>query len=106
MVTEPNLRRDFLASASAGLLKMSCMYPLDTIRARTQVQRRYEHVSRGYQSPLLVTRDLLRNEGMMAFFKGFRVSTSAVFDVKRYSYMSIYDNDNAMGLLLTETRSP
>ena len=55
----------------AGLSQITCTYPLDIIRTRMTLDN---HMTTNYNNYFTCTRNVLRNEGLSAFYKGFPVS--------------------------------
>jgi hypothetical protein len=62
--------RSVVAGALAGLLSDGVVHPIDTVRARLQVQAMHQTTT-AYTSATQALRAIIRNEGFLALYKGF-----------------------------------
>jgi solute carrier family 25 carnitine/acylcarnitine transporter 20/29 len=63
-----------------GMTSWACIYPLDVVKSRIQEN------TGNYQSISKVTLDILRREGVSAFFKGFSVAMARAFWVNGVTF--------------------
>ncbi|EME31102.1 mitochondrial carrier isoform 1 [Galdieria sulphuraria] len=71
-VLSPNLSRIAVASGLSSLLSSITIYPLEVIRSRIQVQN--AQTKNGYRGIMDCISRMLRQEGLLAFYKGMGTS--------------------------------
>lgn len=75
----------FLIAGLSGSINTSIMFPVDTIKVRCQIMNE-EYGKKGERhivNPIKLARDMMKNEGPIAFYKGFDSSI-----LKQFTYQS------------------
>lgn len=83
-----------LAGSFAGLVSDGCVHPIDTIRTRLQTQ---SALNKSYRGTFHVIQDIMKNEGIRAFYKGFGVVALGTFPAHGLYFLAYESTKKLIG---------